>query len=71
MKKMIGRLNLVKESLKERISRKDKGGLTFIEILVAIAVVLIVTYPLYKDIATSTFVTIKTWFAGFLPNIFS
>lgn len=61
---------LVKKS-KEivKMNRKQKGSIN-LEMCIIIAILLIVCFPLYKDIATSTWTSIKAWFSTSTSNIF-
>ncbi|MGN9163429.1 hypothetical protein [Clostridium sulfidigenes] len=71
MKKLMNKINSTKETVRERITRKSKGAVNFLEISVIVVILLVVLYPLYKDMLSASFTTIKAWFAGFLPSIFS
>lgn len=74
MRKIFEKLNLVKKSLKEQFvggSKKEKGALNFLEIAIIVVIILVIAYPIYKDIVGNMFTTIKTWFGGILPTIFS
>lgn len=74
MRRIFEKLNLVKENLKSQLgifSKKEKGALNFLEIAIIVVILLVIAYPLYKDIVGNMFTTIKTWFGGILPTIFS
>lgn len=57
-----------RKKIKERI--KSKGGLNVLEIIVIAVVVLVVTYPFYKDYLTNFTTQAKTWFSTQQNSIF-
>ncbi|MEG1482877.1 MAG: hypothetical protein RSA57_03675 [Cetobacterium sp.] len=61
-----GKLGMVKGKL-----RKSKGGPNLIEILIIIAVILKLSYPIFKDVITSLGTLVSTWFLTIAGGIFS
>lgn len=54
--------------LKERM--KSKGALNTVEVLAILVVLLIITYPLYKDLMSNFLGSAKTWFTTQQNGIF-
>ena len=73
IKRSICLKNTISEKVGEargKIEIKLKGGLTTTEVLVIIAVLLLVTYPLYKDTMSGFMGSVKTWLLNAAKGIF-
>ena len=69
-KKLKESINRKAYELKNRIGERLKGGPTMSEMLVIIAVLLLVTYPLYKDTMHNFFLSVQAWLTNATKGIF-
>lgn len=69
MKKLVVKAQLKLMEAKDRI-KKMKGEVNTVEMLALIAIVLVVTLPLYKTTLTTFMTAVKDWFGTVTGKIF-
>ncbi|PJI10081.1 MULTISPECIES: hypothetical protein [Clostridium] len=60
---------IILNSLK-KISRNKKGEVNTVAVLVIIAVFLVITYPVYKNLINGFMTSVQTWFNNTIKTIF-
>lgn len=60
---------IILKSLK-KIPKNKKGEVNTVAILVIIAVFLVITYPIYKNLISGFMTSVQTWFNNTVKTIF-